>query len=47
MDADLGAAGTRLLDSRQVELEALTAEETRQVLAKRGVQLISYAELEK
>ena len=45
LDAALRSAGTRLLESRQVELEALTSAETRQVLAARGVQLISYAEL--
>src|SRR5215510_2519915 len=45
VDADLSAAGTRLINSRQVELEALTSEETRQALKQRGVELISYAEL--
>lgn len=42
MDADLAAAGTRLLTSRQVELEALKSEVTRNALANRGVELISY-----
>jgi len=45
LDADLESAGTRLLHSRQVELEALTSEETRQILRERGIQLISYADL--
>ena len=45
MDADLTAAGTRLLASRQVELEALTSDETRRALAQRGVELISYEDL--
>ncbi|HEY6348765.1 MAG TPA: ChbG/HpnK family deacetylase [Candidatus Angelobacter sp.] len=45
MDQDLAAAGTRLLASRQVELEALTSAETRNALARRGVELISYADL--
>ena len=45
MDSDLSAAGTRLLESRQVELDALTSEQTRQALANRGIELISYARL--
>jgi len=45
VDADLHAAGTRLIGSRQIELEALTSDQTRQALAQRGVELISYAEL--
>jgi hopanoid biosynthesis associated protein HpnK len=45
LDADLQSAGTRLLQSRQAELQALTSAETRQVLARRGIQLISYADL--
>lgn len=44
-DADLKAAGTRLVDSRQVELEALTAEETQKIMSDRGIELISYADL--
>ena len=39
---DLRAAPTRLKESRQRELEALTAPETRQALAEAGVQLVSY-----
>jgi chitin disaccharide deacetylase len=44
-DADLKAAGTRLVQSRQVELEALTSKETRKMLDARGIELISYADL--
>ena len=46
LDADLHQAGTRLLQSRQTELQALTSAETRKVLAGKGVQLISYADLQ-
>jgi chitin disaccharide deacetylase len=44
-DADLKAAGTRLIESRQVELEALTSETTKKALGVRGIELISYADL--
>lgn len=44
-DADLAAAGTRLVASRQVELEALTSEETMKLLEACGIELISYADL--
>jgi predicted glycoside hydrolase/deacetylase ChbG (UPF0249 family) len=44
-DADLQAAGTRLTQSREVELSALTAIETREVLAHLKIKLISYADL--
>jgi hopanoid biosynthesis associated protein HpnK len=44
-DSDLEAAGTRLIRSRQVELDALTSEETKGALAARGIELISYADL--
>ncbi len=44
-DADLEAAGTRLVQSRQVELSALTSCETKQALQSRGIELISYADL--
>lgn len=44
-DADLKAAGTRLVESRQVELAALTSEETKEAIAARGIELISYADL--
>ena len=46
LDADLETAGTRLLHSRQVELAALTSEETKQNLTERGIQPISYADLQ-
>jgi predicted glycoside hydrolase/deacetylase ChbG (UPF0249 family) len=45
VDADLQAAGTRLLESRQTELQALTSDETRKSLTGKGIQLISYADL--
>ena len=45
-DADLKAVGTRLVQTREVELEALTSEETRNKLRERGIELISYADLE-
>jgi predicted glycoside hydrolase/deacetylase ChbG (UPF0249 family) len=44
-DTDLAAAGTRLTRSREVELAALTSEETRSLISRRGIELISYAEL--
>jgi chitin disaccharide deacetylase len=44
-DADLHAAGTRLLASRETELAALTSEETRSLISRRGIELISYADL--
>ena len=44
-DGDLKNAGTRLVASREVELKALTAEETKAALRKRGVELISYADI--
>lgn len=44
-DADLRAAGTRLVESRQVELQTLTSEETKKTLGDRGIQLISYADV--
>jgi predicted glycoside hydrolase/deacetylase ChbG (UPF0249 family) len=46
LDADLQRAGTRLLQSRQTELKALTSLETRKVLDGKGIQLISYADLQ-
>jgi hopanoid biosynthesis associated protein HpnK len=45
LDADLRSAGTRLLNSRETELQALTSEETKQILQQRGIRLISYADL--
>jgi hopanoid biosynthesis associated protein HpnK len=44
-DADLQAAGTRLVESRQVELEALTSEATKKAIGELGIELISYAEV--
>lgn len=44
-DEHLKAAGTRLIESRQVELEALTSEATKKAIAARGIELISYADL--
>jgi chitin disaccharide deacetylase len=44
-DGDLKATGTRLVESRQVELEALASEETKQMLEARGIELTSYADL--
>jgi chitin disaccharide deacetylase len=44
-DADLQAAGTRLTQSREIELSALTSEETKKALAHRQIDLISYADL--
>ncbi len=44
-DADLAAAKTRLLESRQLELKVLTMPAAREVLAQAGVQLISYRDL--
>lgn len=44
-DDDLRNAGTRLVESRQIELQALTSEETRKTIADCGIELISYADL--
>jgi hopanoid biosynthesis associated protein HpnK len=44
-DADLQAAGTRLTQSREIELAALTSAETREAIARQEIQLISYADL--
>ena len=44
-DADLQAAGTRLTQSREIELSALTSAETKKALAARDIKLISYADL--
>jgi predicted glycoside hydrolase/deacetylase ChbG (UPF0249 family) len=45
VDSDLQSAGTRLVASREVELQALTSEETKRALALRGIDCISYADL--
>ena len=44
-DADLATTGTRLIQSRQVELQALTSRETKEMLDACGIELISYADL--
>jgi hopanoid biosynthesis associated protein HpnK len=44
-DADLQSAGTRLTQSREIELSALTSAETKKALAQRQIELISYADL--
>ena len=44
-DADLQAAHTRLRESRETELRFLTLPAAREVLAKEGIQLISYRDL--
>jgi predicted glycoside hydrolase/deacetylase ChbG (UPF0249 family) len=43
--AELGAARTRLKESREQELRALTAPEVRDALRESGVELVSYREL--
>ncbi len=42
---ELRSAVTRLKDSRQIELEALTAGETKRALEESGVELVSYRDL--
>jgi chitin disaccharide deacetylase len=44
-DEELRAANTRLLKSRETELQLLTATETREQLEHAGIALISYADL--
>jgi chitin disaccharide deacetylase len=44
-DDDLRAAGTRLTQSREIELAALISAETKDALARQKIELISYAEL--
>lgn len=44
-DADLQAAGTRLTQSRELELSALTSADTKKALARYQIELISYADL--
>ena len=44
-DSDLQAAGTRLTQSRQIELLALTSAETREAISRQKIELISYADL--
>ena len=44
-DADLQAAGTRLTQSREIELSALSSADTRKSLVRHQIELISYADL--
>ena len=44
-DAELRSAGTRLTQSREVELAALTSTQTREALVHQKIELISYADL--
>jgi len=44
-DADLNQINTRLRESRLAELQILTSEETRQLPARNGIELISYRDL--
>jgi predicted glycoside hydrolase/deacetylase ChbG (UPF0249 family) len=44
-DVDLGAAKTRLRESRETELRALTHPEARTILSQAGIALISYRDL--
>jgi len=44
-DSDLRASGTRLTASREIELSALTSQETKEALARQKIKLISYADL--
>jgi chitin disaccharide deacetylase len=44
-DAALGAAKTRLRESREIELRALTLPQAREVLRSNGITLISYQDL--
>lgn len=44
-DAELGAAHTRLMQSREIELAVLRSPASRKVLEEAGVQAISYREL--
>jgi chitin disaccharide deacetylase len=46
VDEDLQSVATRLRDSRSAELALLTSTETREALASREVELISYRQLE-
>jgi hopanoid biosynthesis associated protein HpnK len=44
-DADLQASQTRLRESREIELRVLTLPAAREILAKEGIELISYRDL--
>ena len=45
LDTDLVWVGTRLLAQRETEIQALTASPVRELVAYRGIQLISYRQL--
>ncbi|MGA3203906.1 MAG: hypothetical protein ABSF12_15575 [Bryobacteraceae bacterium] len=45
LTAELRAAQTRLKESRQEELRALTSPEVRDALRESGVELVTYREL--
>ena len=47
VDVELSSIRTRLRESRAQELAVLTSEDSRNALAKQGVELISYADLAK
>jgi predicted glycoside hydrolase/deacetylase ChbG (UPF0249 family) len=44
-DVELGSIRTRLRESRAIELRLLTSPDAREMLARSGVQLISYRDL--
>jgi len=44
-DTDLQSAKTRLRESREVELDVLTSPNAREILARQGIELISYRDL--
>lgn len=44
-DAELGSIRTRLRESRAVELQLLSSPAAREILARSGIQLVSYREL--
>ena len=44
-DDALRAAGTRLRESREIELQLLTSAQTRDLLDRTGIRLISYRDL--
>ena len=44
-DAELNGIQTRLRESREQELQVLKSPETRDLLARSGIELISYQEL--
>lgn len=44
-DSDLQTVNTRLRESREIELRVLSSPRTREILARQGVELISYRDL--